>query len=75
MFRLCRLTRSRTLVEILFAALTIFLTTIGLACAEAPPAAIEPAAFAARPRFPEPLIATAPTTRAEDQDLAGALAR
>jgi hypothetical protein len=41
MFRLCRLTRSRTLVEILFAALAIFLTTIGLACAEAPPAAIE----------------------------------
>ena len=79
MFPLSRLARTRTPPGVLLAALAIFLWTIGLAAAgavhESQPAAIEPAAFAFQARFPEPLIATAPTAPDEDRDLAEALAR
>ena len=72
------LSHAKTLAGILFAVQATLLTT-GLAAAgtapEAPPAAIEPAAFATQARFPEPLIATAPSAPAEDQELTDALAR
>jgi hypothetical protein len=74
MFLSGRSNGARTLAGVLLAAVAILLTTIRVASAAtapgAPPPAIEPAAFAAQARFPEPLIATAPTTPAEDQGLA-----
>ena len=72
------LSRVKTLAGILFAVQATLLTNSLAATGtepEAPPAAVEPAAFATQARFPEPLIATARTAPAEDQDLADALAR
>jgi RHS repeat-associated protein len=71
--------QNRTLAGVRFAAWAIILSTIGLAAtaraAESPPTAIEASAIVAKARFPEPVIATGPTTPVEDHDLARALAR
>ncbi len=72
------LDRPKVLVDLVLAAV-VFLTTVGIAAVAAAPdasnPAIAPAAIASQARFPEPLIATAQTTPAEDQGLAAALAR
>ena len=68
----------KTFAAILIVAQAMLFTTGGAiagTAAETPPAAIEPAAFTTQARFPEPLISTARTAPAEDQDVTDALVR